>query len=188
MKACSYLISLTIVFPLVMMIQTTSGKSLINSTCADLALDDPNIDYVFCTSSLQAAPASHCATLEGLGKISIRLIRDNITNTRCFIKDLIKNRASDPYVRQCLNDCFQLFSDAIPSAKLATRYYTKKKFDDANVEISSIMDAASTCEEGFKEKRGVVSPLTERNQHTFQLSAMALSLIHIIQTPSPPTL
>ncbi|KAH6813068.1 hypothetical protein C2S51_022086 [Perilla frutescens var. frutescens] len=189
MKQCSYLISKAFVFTFLITIETTSGKSLINSTCLDIAQDDPNIDYSFCTTSLQAAPASHCSTLQGLATISMKLLRYNITDTRCFIKHLIKkNRASDPYLRVCLSDCFELFSDAIPSVKQAMRDYAKKRLDDANVEISSIMDGATTCEEGFKEKRGVVSPLTERNNHTFQLSAMALSILHIIQELATPSL
>ncbi|XP_057800249.1 putative invertase inhibitor [Salvia miltiorrhiza] len=183
MKASLNLISLTSMIPLVVMIQITSGESLINSTCLDSARDDPNIDYAFCTSSLQAAPGSHCATLQGLGIISITLLQSNITDTRCSIKHLIRNSTSEePYLRRCLSDCLELFSDAIPSAIEAMRDFTLKRFEDANVKISSIMDAATTCEDGFKESRGLVSPLTIRNHHTFELSAIALSLMHIIQT------
>ncbi|CAL5381165.1 unnamed protein product [Camellia sinensis] len=55
--------------------------------------------------------------------------------------------------------------------------YDLERFVDANVELSSVMDAATTCEDGFKEKRGVVSPLTKRNGDTFEVSAMALSIM-----------
>ncbi|KAI3449023.1 hypothetical protein Pfo_005688 [Paulownia fortunei] len=184
MKPCSSLIPLALFIPFLIIIQGTSAQNLITSTCKTFARNDPNIDYNFCTTSLQAAPASGCATLQGLGMISIRLIRYNVTDTRCYIKQLMKNRRWDPYVRQCLSDCFQLFSDAIPSVKQAMRYYNIKKFDDANVQISSIMDAATTCEDGFKERRGVVSPLTKRSDDAFQLSAVALSVMRMIQTGS----
>ncbi|KAL1546540.1 putative invertase inhibitor [Salvia divinorum] len=185
MRASQSLISLASVLHLVVMIQITSGQGLINSTCLDSARDDPNIDYAFCTSSLQAAPGSHCATLRGLNIISITLLQNNITDMRCFIKHLIRNSTpEEPYLMECLSDCFELFSDAIPSAKEAMRHFTMKRYDDANAKISSIMDGATTCEDGFKERRGLVSPLTNRNHHVFELSAIALSLVHVIQTRS----
>ncbi|KAK6121597.1 hypothetical protein DH2020_044656 [Rehmannia glutinosa] len=184
MNPFSYFIPLVLFITFLIIIQVTSDQNLINSTCKTSSHNDPNIDYNFCTTSLQAAPASHCATLQGLGTISIRLIRYNLTDTRCFIEQLMKNRRWDPYSKQCLSDCFDLFSDAIPSVNQAMTYYEIKKFDDANVLVSSIMDVATTCEDGFKERRGVVSPLSKRNDDTFQLSAVALSVMHMVQTGS----
>ncbi|KAK4414321.1 putative invertase inhibitor [Sesamum alatum] len=176
---------LSILIMMVMiMISGSDGQVLINSTCKTFSKNDPNIDYNFCTTSLQAAPASQCATRQGLGTIAIRLIRYNVTDTRCHIKQLLKNRKWDPYVRQCLSDCLELYSDAIPSVKAAMKNFNARRFDDANVQISSIMDASTTCEDGFKEKKGVVSPLSKRNGDTFQLSAVALSVMRMIQTES----
>lgn len=169
---------------LITIIRSTKSQNLINSTCKTFSKNDPNINYGFCTTSLQSAPASQCATLQGLGSISIRLIRYNITDTRCLIKHMLRNKKLDPYVRQCLDDCFELFSDAIPSIKQAMRHYNAKRFDDANVVISSIMDDSTTCEDGFKERRGVVSPLSKRNADAFQLSAVALSVMRMLQTGS----
>ncbi|XP_016450878.1 putative invertase inhibitor [Nicotiana tabacum] len=161
---------------------SSKGQStLIQNTCKTCSKDDPNIKFGFCTSSLQAAPASQCATLRGLGMISIRLIRYNVTDARCHIKILMKEKKLDPYIRRCLSDCFDLYSDAIPSIKLAMKSYNAKKYYDANIQISSIMDATTTCEDGFKEKDGVVSPLTKRNEITFQLSAVALSVMNLIK-------
>ncbi|XP_051132405.1 putative invertase inhibitor [Andrographis paniculata] len=164
-----------------MTIPATESQSLINSTCKNIARNDPNINFNFCKTSLQAAPASRCASLRGLGMISIRLVRYNVTDTRCHIKQLLRNRKWDPYTKQCLSDCFELYSDAIPSVKQAMRYYNDKRFDDVNVQITSIMDASTTCEDGFKERKGVVSPLTKRNKDVFQLSAITLSAMRVIQ-------
>lgn len=72
-------------------------------------------------------------------------------------------------------------------AEDAMRCYDVMKFDDANVRISSVMDASTTCEDGFKEWKGgknEVLPLTKRNYDVFQLSAIALSVMHMIQTGS----
>ncbi|KAL8192115.1 hypothetical protein R6Q57_028064 [Mikania cordata] len=160
-----------------------NGQDLIYDTCKTSSQQDPNVKLPFCTTSLQAAPASHCADLEGLGMMSIRLTRYNITDTRCYIKHLLKNNTKklDPYVKSCLEDCFELYSDAILGIKQAMRSYNFKRFFDANVQISSVMDATTTCEDGFKQKKGVVSPLTKKNDATFQLSAITLTIMNIIQ-------
>lgn len=96
----------------------------------------------------------------------------------------MKNGKWDPYVMQCFRDCSDLFSDAIDSVKQAMSYYDARRFDDANVQISSVMEAATTCEDGFKERGGITLPMTKRNNDTFQLSAIALSVMHMIQTGS----
>ncbi|KAK9076507.1 hypothetical protein SSX86_004841 [Deinandra increscens subsp. villosa] len=160
-----------------------NGQDLIYKTCKTSSQQDPNVNLQFCTTSLQAAPASHCADLEGLGMMSIRLTRYNLTDTRCYIKRLLKNNTKilDPYVKSCLDDCFELYSDAILGIKHAMKSYNSKRYFDANVQISSIMDATTTCEDGFREKKGVVSPLSRRNSATFQLSAITLSIMNIIQ-------
>ncbi|PWA27279.1 Pectinesterase inhibitor [Artemisia annua] len=176
--------SLTI-FVFSLLFLSINGQDLIYDTCKTSSQQNPNVDFLFCTTSLQAAPASHCANLTGLGMVSIRLIRDNVTDTRCYIKQLLKNSAKlDPFVKVCLNDCFELYSDAIPDSKQAMKSYDAKRYFDANVQISSIMDAATTCEDGFKEKKGVVSPLTKKNDATFQLGAIALSIMNSLQSGS----
>ncbi|CAK9152061.1 unnamed protein product [Ilex paraguariensis] len=169
-------------FLFLLAIHVSTAKNLIHDTCKSIAQNDPNINYNFCTTSLQAAPASQCAGLRGLGMISIRLIRYNVTDTRCKIKHLLQIKKLDPFVRACLDDCYELYDDAIPSIKQAMKHYNSKLFVDANMAIGSVLDAASTCEDGFKDKKGVVSPLTKRNNDTFQLSALALSAMQIIQT------
>ncbi|XP_059651685.1 putative invertase inhibitor [Cornus florida] len=162
----------------------TTGSNLINDTCKVCAKIDPNVKLNFCTTSLQAAPASECADLRGLGIISIRLVKYNVTDTRCKIKQLMKNKTLDPYVKACLYDCFQLYSDAIPSVEKAMKYYNSKNYFEANIQISGVMTMATTCEDGFKEKKGVVSPLTKRSNDTYQLSAIVLSIMSVIQNRS----
>ncbi|KAL7593174.1 putative invertase inhibitor [Lactuca sativa] len=187
MNPPSFLSSFFLLFLLLsLFFLSINGQNLIYDTCKTSSQQDPNVKLQFCTSSLQAAPASHCADLNGLGMMSIRLTRYNLTDTRCYIKQLLKNNTKklDPYVKSCLDDCFELYSDAIPSIKQAMKSYNSKRYFDANVQISSVMDAATTCEDGFKEKKGVISPLTKKNDATFQLSAVALSIMNILQSDS----
>ncbi|XP_006354637.1 putative invertase inhibitor [Solanum tuberosum] len=158
----------------------STAQNLIQTTCKSCSKNESSITYGFCTSSLQAAPASQCATLRGLGMISIRLIRYNVTDTRCHVKMLLKDKNLDFYNRSRLKVCLDLYSDAIPTIKLAMKSYNMKKYYDANIQISAIIATATTCEDGFKEKEGAVSPLTKRNDNTFQLSAIALSVMNLV--------
>lgn len=43
-----------------------------------------------------------------------------------------------------------------------------------------MIDASTTCEDGFEEKEGVVSPVKKRNDDVFRLSAIALSIIDML--------
>ena len=158
-----------------------TANDLLRRTCKKCAQSDPNLSYNFCVSSIQAAPKSHYADdLRELGMISIKLVRRNITNSMSYIKELLKNKRLDPFIRSCLHDCFDLYSDAIPTTKQAIDDYKSKHYDDANIDVTSVMDASTTCEDGFKEKEGVVSPLKKRNNDTFQLSAISLSIINML--------
>ncbi|XP_052194289.1 putative invertase inhibitor [Diospyros lotus] len=162
----------------------TAAQTLIRETCQACCQRDPNLKFAFCTTSLDAAPASRCASLRGLGMIAIRLVRFNVTDARCHIKQLLKDKKIDAHVKPYLRDCLELYSDAIPSVKEAMKCYNSKKYLDANVQMSYVMDAATTCEDGFQEMKDGVSPLTKRNNDTFGLSAIALSIMHMLQTGS----
>ncbi|KAL1535818.1 putative invertase inhibitor [Salvia divinorum] len=157
-------------------IHLSSSESLINTTCKAMSADSPNIKYGFCATSLQAAPASQCASTRGLATIAIRALRYNVTDTRCFIKQLLKSGGRwGPYAKQCLGDCLDL----------AMKDFNARRFDDANIRISSVMDAATTCEDAFAEGGdGVVSPLTKMNEDAFRIGAMALSVVGMIRTGS----
>ncbi|XP_047315016.1 putative invertase inhibitor [Impatiens glandulifera] len=184
MKSLITLFSLLVLLSLLLSTITTA-QNLIEKTCKQSSETNPNIKYGFCSSSLQAAPASRCAALRGLGSIAIRLVRYNLTDTRCETKMLLKNNLTmDPFVKSCLMDCFDLYSDAMLSVKQAMKSFNFQRYDDANIQISSIMDAASTCEDGFKERKGLVSPLKKRNDDAFALSAIVLSIMNLLQKRS----
>ncbi|XP_021897970.1 putative invertase inhibitor, partial [Carica papaya] len=147
---------------------------------------DPNINYEFCVTSFESYSSSHRAkNLQKLGQIAIKLDQHNVTRTASYIKGLLKKKNKkkdlDPFVKACLEDCFELYADSIPTLKEVRRDYRSKHYDDANVKLSSVMDASTTCEDGFKETPGVVSPLTGRNNETFQLSAISLSIINMLK-------
>ncbi|KAJ9171138.1 hypothetical protein P3X46_014541 [Hevea brasiliensis] len=157
----------------------TAANLIIQETCRKCAHIDPNIHYNFCVASLQASPDAHCANLRQLGIISLKITSLNVTDTGHYIKDLLKSKRLDPKLRACLNDCLDLYSDAIPALKQAIKDYNSNRYEEANIVVSSVTDASTTCEDGFKEI-GIVSPLTGRNNNTFELSAIALSIINML--------
>ncbi|KAL5560614.1 hypothetical protein UlMin_036825 [Ulmus minor] len=170
-------IFLTFLFFFFNFFHVSSCNNLIHETCKKFSETDPNLSYKFCIASLESEPGSHCADLRKLGLISINLTKRNVSSTSHFIEVLLKNKKLDPYTRARLSDCMELYTGAIDTTKEAKKHYRSKHYKEANVAFSSVMDTSTTCEDGFKEKRHVVSPLTKRNNDTFQLSAIALSII-----------
>ncbi|XP_030514952.1 putative invertase inhibitor [Rhodamnia argentea] len=159
------------------------NTSIIHETCKKCAQEDPNVGYKFCVASLESNPMSHCADLRGLGLISIKLLRHNVTETRSYVKKLLKSKKTDPFIKACLQDCLELYTDAVLTLEEATRAYKVERYEEANVDLSSVMDAPTTCEDGFAEK-GAASPLAERNKDAFRLSALALSIVTMLSRSS----
>ncbi|KAJ8755879.1 hypothetical protein K2173_024424 [Erythroxylum novogranatense] len=158
----------------------TTSHNIIKSTCKICAKKDPNFSYNFCVTSLQAAPGSRCADLRELGIISMKLINHNLTDTRLYMKELLKDKKIDPFTRARLDDCLELYSDAIPHLKQAMADYKSNRYDDANIQLSGVMEAPTTCEDGFQEQGGAVSPLTKMNNDTYRLSALALVITNML--------
>ncbi|KAK4268034.1 hypothetical protein QN277_024740 [Acacia crassicarpa] len=169
---------------------TTSNNHLIQEICKKTSETDPNVSLNFCISSLESDPSSHSIrlSLTKLGLISMNLTKNKVTETRVYIEHLLKKKTKqgssssiDRYIKDCLKDCLELYSDAIATTEDAIGDYKRKRYLVSNIKVSSVLDAASTCEDGFKEKRGVVSPLNKGNNETFQLSAIALSIIDMVR-------
>ncbi|KAL4036209.1 hypothetical protein IC575_004936 [Cucumis melo] len=129
--------------------------------------------------TLESDRRSRSANLHKLGLISIDLLRHNVTSTRREIKKLLRNKKMEEFIKGCLKDCVELYSDAVPTLKEAKREYKNRNYKDSNIKVSSIMEAPTTCENGFKEKEGIVSPLTNNNSNVFQLAALTLSIINM---------
>jgi pectinesterase inhibitor-like protein len=161
---------------------TITATNLISDTCKKCAQNDRTLSYKFCVTSLQAAPNSSSANLRQLGLISMKLVQHNVTNTKHFIKQLLKNKNLDKFVRVRLDDCLELYTDAVPTIKQVMKDYKSKHYRDANIRLSAVSGASTTCEDGFEERPGFVSPLKKRDNDTFQLSAIALSIVNMVSS------
>lgn len=173
-------IALAFSFLVAFNLQSTASNDIVSRTCEISAASDPNVRLDFCLQSLAVDPASDTADLFKLGTISIKLIRRNATSTQRYIERLLKkkkNLSPDSNVRPRLIDCKELYSDAVETVRDAAAEYARKRYEEANVKLSSVMDAVTTCEDGFKEIEGGVSPLTKRNGDSFELTAIALCIL-----------
>ncbi|XP_059651007.1 uncharacterized protein LOC132298622 [Cornus florida] len=159
-------------------ITTSSINPNIQETCNICAKDDPNPKAMlsFCTNVLQGAKKSEHASRRGLGKISMTLLKANMNGTKFFIRETLNQTKLDPNLKLCLKSCRVEYKRMKLGVDLALQDYKFEHYQDAHNEISGIMNAPTTCENLFKEKK-ISSPLTQRNEHALQLSTMALCYI-----------
>ncbi|KDP45958.1 hypothetical protein JCGZ_11861 [Jatropha curcas] len=158
---------------------------ILNRTCKRCAEKSSSFIYEFCQTSLDVIPASHVTNLQGIAVISMELALENATTTIANIKSLFDMKSFSPYTLACLQDCLELYSDAIVALVDGVAAFLTGKYHVSNVKISAVMEAATTCEEGFTQKKGEVSPLTLENFNLFNLCDIALCIIHWLILPAP---
>ena len=78
-----------------------------------------------------------------------------------------------------LEDCLDMYIDGVDSLTEAIREYRDGNYYHVNVLVSAVMTYSTTCEDGFKEMKGLVSPLTKQNDDAFQLGAISLSIMNM---------
>ncbi|KAL9224190.1 hypothetical protein vseg_000252 [Gypsophila vaccaria] len=189
----------TLITLLTLPLTNSSHHHLITQTCKNSSTTDPNINYTFCIKAFHTSPSSrHATNLTRLGLISINLLKHNITCTTSLIKSLLGHKHRHRHSRQvqylpvsvpvaldeqsniALSDCLEMYLDSIETLFEAARDFRAKRYNDANVKISGVMDDTSTCEQGFQDVE-VYSPLTTQNNDAFQLCAIALSIIDMVR-------
>ncbi|KAM1034227.1 hypothetical protein ACFX2J_037478 [Malus domestica] len=153
---------------------------IITQTCEKCAAESDVLSYNVCAASLQAVPVSHVTNLQGLAVIAMELALHNATNMLSTIKQLSNNKSLDPFALVCLKDCLQLYSDAITTLADAIGAFLSEDYGTANTWVSTVMEATTTCEGGFKEKDGEVSPLTNENYNLFQLCDIVLCISNLL--------
>ncbi|XP_021901856.1 putative invertase inhibitor [Carica papaya] len=154
-----------------------NSVDIIKQTCTTCAAKSTIISYSFCLTSLQVIPVSHATNLQGLAGIAMELALKNATNTISSIVGLLSNASFDPFALACLGDCLELYSDGVVTLVDAIGALLTGQYSTANIWVSAVMEAATTCEEGLTME-GNVSPLTIENYNFFQLCDIALCIIN----------
>ncbi|KAM7254133.1 hypothetical protein ACFE04_031815 [Oxalis oulophora] len=104
-------------------------------------------------ASLEQNPRSQNASLEELVPISIELSMSNVTNITTHIVHLLKEKGVNKFTKVALRDCLELYSDANSTLYDAMVDYKSGDYEKANMDVSSAMDASTTCEDGFSESK-----------------------------------
>ncbi|MQL94855.1 hypothetical protein Taro_027527 [Colocasia esculenta] len=159
---------------LFLLLLASSAIATVEEVCKT-ASQDPEIKYDFCVSSLKAAPGSATADNQGLAVIAGTLTANQAKSIKSKVDSLLKS-ATDAKVRECLSTCQEAFDDAISDAEDGTTAAKEKQLEDAKAKFSAVIDAPSTCEDGFKEFH-LQSPLTQDGDTLEELAAIALSII-----------
>ncbi|XP_020205150.1 putative invertase inhibitor [Cajanus cajan] len=162
----------------------TTPKDIINETCQKCANQSIILSYGLCSTSLPEIPVSHSANLEGLALVAMELALENVTSTLATIEKLLDSTSLDNFALGCLADCLELYSDAAWTIVNSVGVFLSGNYEVTRTWMSSVMEAASTCQQGFSE-RAEVSPLTQENYNLFQLCGIALCIIHMA-TPEAP--
>ncbi|KAM7525112.1 hypothetical protein LguiA_015014 [Lonicera macranthoides] len=116
----------------------------------------------------------------------MELALTNTTNTISTVEKLINSGDSfDKYAIGCLNDCLELYSDAVSVIQDAIEAFLLGEYDVANLKISAVMENTVTCQYGFREKEGEVTPLTNENYGVYELSETALCIINLVSLELP---
>lgn len=172
--------------------QVNSSTNMIEQTCKSCAAKSTIFDYNFCVSSLDNSPISPPPTnLSSLALIPMLQALDNATETASTIQQLLIRDDDDDFRRACLRDCLELYEDAAERLEEAGRVYiTKQQRETVNVMVSAPMEAAVTCENGFKERDGDggggvmtwTSPIGVENYKLFELGQIALCIINMLSS------
>ncbi|KAI3834755.1 hypothetical protein MKX03_003482 [Papaver bracteatum] len=156
---------------------------LVSDLCKNASTSDPQLKYDFCVASLSANPASkNVHDLLELGIISMQICLQNATSVHSYILQILKDGKQVPAAKPCLENCLDLYSDALDSIPEAMQYFKDKDYSSANIEMSAAMDASVTCEDGFKEvlSQYLISPLTKQDGDFSQLTAISLAITNMV--------
>ncbi|XWS49203.1 hypothetical protein CRYUN_Cryun13aG0143700 [Craigia yunnanensis] len=157
-------------------------SDVIQDSCDKAAKGDPNINFDFCVASLEQNSKSKTATCtEDLVPISIEIATSNATSISSIVSKLLEKKSLEKFTRSCLEACSELYSEAGSDLQSGGQAFESKDYGTANVDISAALDAPETCEDGFKEKKWLVSPLTKENNNFLQLTAIPLAFITMVQ-------
>ncbi|KAI3904876.1 hypothetical protein MKW92_037595 [Papaver armeniacum] len=105
------------------------------------------------------------------------------TSIHSYIATILKGGKGEPAAKPCLEDCLNLYSDAIRSVQKAVASFKIKDYSSANIQMSAAMDASTNCEDGFQEVvvgQDLTSPLAKQDGDFFQLAGISLAITHMI--------
>ncbi|KAF9590575.1 hypothetical protein IFM89_035893 [Coptis chinensis] len=152
----------------------SASADLVADTCKEISQSGGvTLPYDFCVAALNADPGSQAADLAGLGVISLKLSKANATYVRSYIDQLL---AGKKYDEEALKTCAEEYDNALDNIEMATLYINRKDYNGANIQVSAAFDVPQDCEDTFKERPDLQSPLTKEDDVCTQLFKIALNI------------
>ncbi|KAH1118546.1 hypothetical protein GYH30_047351 [Glycine max] len=141
---------------------------------------DPILEYDFCVAFLSNKWHTPPSNLKDFVVTSIQQTKSNATNMVSIISNFLKNKSFDPYVKDCLRTCFDLYSDSVSALDNAVVAFKNKDFDTASTKVSVSLDSPVACQGLFNDKKGEnKSPLTKENRAYFEFSVIPFVFIQM---------
>ncbi|KZV14576.1 invertase inhibitor [Dorcoceras hygrometricum] len=119
------------------------------------------VDIDFCLNVFGSDPATRTASLPQLGQLAIAKATDKASTTRTDIKAR-SFFATDPKIRDLLNQCVHEYDDALVLIRMAAVDLKKARYAFVYQHASGAAREVFACEQGFIDK-SVPSPLTRAN-------------------------
>ena len=155
-----------------LLLLVSSGASVLQDTCKSFGANHKDIGYDYCVKFFQAEKGSATADKRGLAVMAAKITRATAASTDKRIAAL-KSSVKDKKVRSGLDDCKDLYSGAVDQLVAAAKGVAAgmpQGLKDAVTNLSAVMDAPQTCEDGFQELE-VKSPLAaEDSEFTKEVS------------------
>ncbi|XP_008788715.2 putative invertase inhibitor [Phoenix dactylifera] len=152
---------------------------IILKTCKRCAKGDPNLNYTLCVESLASVPKSHHSDVRGLAIVAVKLSKAKTMHAKSMVKKLLKAKPMEGYMKNCLLTCTDVYSDSISDLKDSMKAIKSGQYKDANIRISSAVDAPGNCEDSFQDGN-IKSPLMEENKDVFGLAVIALGITALL--------
>ncbi|KAF8651737.1 hypothetical protein HU200_063252 [Digitaria exilis] len=156
---------------------STSNASVLQDECKSFAAGHPDIGYAYCIKFFKADKGSAGADKRGLAAIAVKI---TAAAAKSAAKDIASLRASEKDKRrlECLRACAEVYSSAVSEAAVAARGIASGSgsgAEDAATALSAVVDAPTTCEQGFQELH-VLSPLAAVDAEFGKAASVALSV------------
>ncbi|KAG2283155.1 hypothetical protein Bca52824_054375 [Brassica carinata] len=150
-----------------------TAQNLIQDSCKKAAASNPKIKLDFCIKTLEGNPQSKAAkSLADLVMASTKNAATKTTSLKAMADKILKGKKFAKDSEMPLRDCLELYTDATASLNEAM----------TSVGMSAAMDAPSTCETGFKERKTPQkSPFTKDNDVLTQTISICLALTTMLK-------
>ncbi|CAH8328531.1 unnamed protein product [Eruca vesicaria subsp. sativa] len=160
-----------------------TAQNLIQDSCKKAAASNPKIKLDFCVKTLEGNPQSKTAkSLVDLVMASTKDVATKTTSLEATADKILKEKKFAKDSEMPLRDCLELYTDATASLNEAMASVKSRNYKTAKVGMSAAMDAPSTCETGFKERKTPQkSPFTKDNDVLSQTLSVTLALTTMLK-------